>query len=175
MESSEIKKTTQSPSKKQRTGKWHACNVDDCIYGTHKKSNLTRHISEIHKGEKKTCDCGKRYTASSLSRHKHQCAAVLNHQSEEAKNKAVENGNSIPTNYNIKGIDVNEIADVQEHNMVIKVVTMKDGSCVLAHETIKFGDTDYALVPVQNVAETQLDESRLSLEFSEFIEYDPIE
>lgn len=175
MESSEIKKTTQLSSKERKTGKWHACDVDDCIYGTNKKSNLSRHVSEVHKGEKKTCDCGKRYTASSLSRHKHECTAALNHRSEEVKNKPVGNGRIVSTNFNINGIDVNEIADVQEHNMVIKVVTMKDGSFVLAHEIIKFGDTDYTLVPVQNVADTQLDESQLaSPEYDEFIEYDPM-
>lgn len=134
--------SSNKKSKKAKVVQWFPCDVDDCDYSTPKKYNLKRHIKEKHNGEKKACACGKRYTASALSRHKHECQVNLNAQTTEP--------------LDIVGIDKNEISDVQEHTMSIKVITKKDGTVLFAYENFKFGNTFYELKPVQKHDEIQL-------------------
>lgn len=139
--------------KKQKLDTWFACDVIDCNYRSVKKSNLIRHIKETHNGQKSTCVCGKWYTASALSRHKHECPALLQQKSTELKNAVDDKCNS--ANYNIAGIDGSEISNIKEHTMVIKVVTKTDGSIVFVYENFVFNNTTYALMPL-NVNEIQL-------------------
>lgn len=133
---------------------WHECHVEDCDYGASKKSNVERHMKETHFGQKKICVCGKQFTGSSLSRHKRECHAILQQPVEKPKSETVTSAED-PNSYNIDNVEDSEILNVQEHTMVIKVVTKKDGTVLFAYKNFKFGETEYVLMPLKSDNEVQ--------------------
>lgn len=158
-----IKSQKKKKSMEQKF-KWHTCDVADCDYGSCKKSNIKRHKTEFHLGQKKRCVCGKLYTSSSLSRHKLTCAAVFNQSPVKSEDENVKpNIEKMANDYNgnfrsifdIAGIEDCDISDVQEHTMVIKVITKKDGAILLSYNNFQLGGTDYVLMPIQNTNENQ--------------------
>lgn len=54
---------------------------------------------------------------------------------------------TVPISHNIAGVNDNEIIDVKEHKMTIKVVTMKNGTVLLDFQEFKYGDVVYTLQP----------------------------
>lgn len=123
--------------------KWWSCDIDDCNYGSSKKSNVVRHTKEKHFGDKKTCVCGKRYTSSSLSRHKRVCPGP-NPTAVEPKNPIAANDDKI-------GIDTSMVADIEEHTMKIEVLKLIDGTVLFRYKNFCYENKEYVLQPLETV------------------------
>lgn len=97
----------------------------------------------------------------SLSRHKRECPVYLKRKSTEMSMEHAES-NDVPS-YDINGIDDSEIVDVQEHNMVIKVVTKNDGTVLFVYVNFKFCDPIFSLQPLQKIDENHIHKPNLYL------------
>lgn len=128
-----------------KKNKLYSCDMDDCNYSSPKKSNVVRHTKETHFGDKKTCVCGKRYTSSSLSRHKRDdiCPGP-NPTAVEPKNPIVTNDDKI-------GIDTSLVTDIEEHTMKIEVLKMIDGTVLFRYKNFCYENKEYVLQPLEKV------------------------
>lgn len=111
-----------------------------CDHSTNRKDNLRRHENEKHKKKLKTCECGKQFTSSALSRHKQTC------------NKQLPSIDLSPFN-----ISNDQIANVAEHTVKIKLATLKDGTVVSLSNDIQVGGYTFALNAIEPDGNTSTD------------------
>lgn len=97
-----------------------------CTYTCNRKDNSIRHEDEKHRRKLKTCQCGKNFTSSALSRHKQVCSKIANKETPSI--------DLSPFN-----ISNDQIDSVVEHTMKFKLVTLKDGKVFSLHDDIQVG------------------------------------
>lgn len=96
-----------------------------------RKDNLKRHEDESHRKVLKTCACGKQFTASALSRHKHEC-------------ERASAGGKMP-DLSAWNISRDQIASVVDQTIKVKFVTLNDGTVLTLHNDINVGGCVYTL------------------------------
>lgn len=103
-----------------------------CDHTSARKDNLTRHENEIHRKKLKTCQCGKQFTASSLSRHRQVCGQK-------------------PPSIDLSpfNISTDQVASVIEQTVKIKLITLKDGTVISLHNDIQVGGYTFTLKAVE--------------------------
>lgn len=107
-----------------------------CDYKSDRSDNLKRHQNEKHLKMLKKCGCGHEFTASALSRHRKRNCPM---RKDDRKTPLKKPRSSIDLSaFNISS---NDVVDLKEHSIATKVVevTLKDGSMVILHNSMKIG------------------------------------
>lgn len=102
-----------------------------CAYDCDRMDNLKRHENETHCKILKTCECGKKFTSSALSRHKKICQ-----QKKSDKVRVDLSAYDIPND---------QIAAVHERIFKVKLVTLKNGTVIALHNDIKVDGYTFTL------------------------------
>lgn len=104
-----------------------------------RSGNFERHVNEVHKKIRQTCECGSTMTQSALIRHKKEsCRLRKRHQTKTNPTPSIEiNGD-------------HEVVEVKKFRIEtdVQLITMKNGALILVQDDIKLGEFTFKLRPV---------------------------
>lgn len=111
------------------------------VFENNRPDNCQRHVNEKHLKKLKECECGRKMTASSLSRHRKKHCTKRNKGIAQAPPTFPETPPESPTD-RANGIHEYLV------NIKVKFETKPDGTKTVSHDEISIGGFQFGLTPI---------------------------